>query len=82
LNGSLPRDGFDRLPIFAAELKSHLLHFELDTSRLCLQLTPEDIDRDFAVGSFPHRLLSSLAETEIDHEALQVAFELIKECGQ
>lgn len=80
LTGSLPREGLDRLPAFDGELKGRLLHFEPDYSGLRLALTAADIDRDFPRGSFAHRLLTSLAGSEADRDALQAAFELLGDC--
>jgi predicted RNase H-like nuclease (RuvC/YqgF family) len=60
-------------------LKKRFFFLKADFSRLSVKLAPEDIDRAFSKESFPHRLLSELAQEARDREALQAAFELIQE---
>jgi exonuclease SbcD len=77
LSGSLPKADFDKLTAFGEALKARVLYFEPDYSALRLALTPADIDREYPRDSFAHRLLTSLASSESDRDALQAAFELL-----
>jgi hypothetical protein len=54
------------------------LHRPLDVSELREEITSEDIAREFTEHSFPHRLLTALSSAG-DHEALQTAYEMIRE---
>ena len=56
-----------------------MTHCSSRPSGITVRLSPDDIDRAYVQGSFSHRLLSELAATESDREALQAAFELIRE---
>jgi DNA repair exonuclease SbcCD nuclease subunit len=82
LTGSLPKADFERVAPVLEELRSRVLSLQPDFSALSLALTPADIDRDFAQGSFSHRLLTELSRGEDDHEALQAAYELLREAGR
>lgn len=57
-------------------------YLEADTSDLIQEITQVEIDRDFTQGSFPHRLLSSLAANEPGSLALQLAYELVQKVKQ
>ena len=61
------------------QIKKRFFFLKADFSGLSVRLEPGDIDRSFAKESFPHRLLSSLASSPGDREALQAAYELICE---
>ncbi len=80
LNGSLPREEYERFGAIVEQLKAGFLFLQPDFSGLSVALAPGDIDREFAVDSFPHRLLSELSKTDADREALQAAFECLQEC--
>jgi DNA repair exonuclease SbcCD nuclease subunit len=54
------------------------LHRPLDVSGLREEITGDDISREFSEHSFPHRLLSALSAAG-DHEALQIAYDMIRE---
>lgn len=79
LSGALPRE--ERLAVGEAleRIKEQFLYFQADASALSVHLAPADIDREFARNSYPHRLLSSLASAPADAEALQAAYELLRE---
>lgn len=79
LQGTLPREGFDRLPTLVETLKARLAFFEPDFSGLRLALSGGDIDREFTRGSFAHRLLNALNGADADRDALQVAYELLRD---
>lgn len=76
---SLPREDYLEFMNCLEELKNSFFHLILDTSQVRLQLNPQEIDREFSQGSFPHLLLSALTDRETDREALQIAYELIKQ---
>lgn len=79
LVGSLEREHRAQLAGLIAGLQERFLFLKADPSLLTLRLTPEDIDREFTRGSFPHRLLAELARNPEDGEALQAAYDLISE---
>ena len=59
-------------------LENNLSFVDIDSTGVTIKITPEVIDREFTENSFPHRLLKQLAENQ-DFEALQTAYELIRE---
>ena len=80
LAGRLPRDLFRGVSRLEEEIRKKIfyLHSPLDTEALREEIKKEDIEREFSEDSFPYRLLGSLAD-EGDHEALQIAYEMILE---
>lgn len=78
LSGSLPREEQVQVGAVLAKLKEDFLYFLPDHTELALQLAPDDIDREFVRETFPHRLLSALCAPG-DREALQAAYDLLKE---
>jgi DNA repair exonuclease SbcCD nuclease subunit len=80
LAGRLPRDLFRSVSRLEEEIRKKIfyLHSPLDTEALREEIKKEDIEREFSEDSFPYRLLGSLAD-EGDHEALQIAYEMILE---
>jgi hypothetical protein len=78
MKGRLPEEEYERLRSFHDELAASLCFFQFDASEVMIKITPEVIEREFTEGSFPYRLLKGLAESH-DFEALQVAYELIRE---
>jgi hypothetical protein len=64
--------------MFIESLKEKLYYFEVSTDSLSENITPADIDSEFSQGSFPHKLLSTLADDE-SPEILQIAYDLIRE---
>jgi len=83
LAGRLPRDLFRGVPRLEEEIRKKIfyLHSPLDTEALREEIKKEDIEREFSEDSFPYRLLGSLAD-EGDHEALQIAYEMILEAKE
>ncbi|MEQ1842090.1 MAG: hypothetical protein ABL994_16920, partial [Verrucomicrobiales bacterium] len=57
----------------------NLLYLEDDLSGLIREIRSSDIEREFTQGSFPFRLRSGVAGSADDAEALQIAWELVKE---
>ena len=78
LKGRVTREILSRIGPLRARMAEHLMHLELRTEDLRETITREAIDREYPVGSFPHSLLSQLAE-EDEQEALQIAHELLQE---
>ena len=76
-SGCLPKDDYDLLASLRQELENNvfLLRWTNDVTEA---ITPSIIDKEFTEGSLPHKLLSTFAK-EQDHEALQIAYELIQE---
>ncbi len=76
--GRVTRDVLSCIGPLRARMAERLMHLELHTEDLRETITREAIDREYPVGSFPHALLSQLAE-EGEQEALQIAHELLQE---
>jgi len=79
LDGRLPKDAYANLQKLRADLEKHLLYVEVDTSGVKQAITAESINREFTESSFPHRLLTFLAQDAQDNEPLQIAYDLIQE---
>ncbi len=79
LAGRVPGKIHDELGLLLKEWKDCVLHLEPDLSELFREVTLEDIDREFTAGSFPHRLLSRLAQEQSNPNSLQMAYQLIRE---
>jgi DNA repair exonuclease SbcCD nuclease subunit len=79
ITGSLPREELDQVGPALQKLREKYLHFQADHSGLTVALAPADIDREFLRDSFPHGLLTALAQRPEDREALQAAYELLRE---
>jgi len=80
LNGLLPSGLFDALKSLREQIADNSFGiYDWDASEVRREITRMDIDKEFVVGSFPHQLLSVLADEEDDLEALQIAYELIEE---
>jgi len=79
LSGRLPGDLFESRGEWLAALEKSVLYLEADISDLHREIRATDIGREFSIGSFPHRLLGGLAESGDDADALQLAWDLVKE---
>jgi hypothetical protein len=79
LSGRIPGVLFDSRGEWLSELEKSVLYLEADSADLMREITPDDIGREFTIGSFPYRLLSGLAGTGGDADALQLAWDLVKE---
>lgn len=82
LSGRLPGELFESLHLLATDLEKHVLYLDPDVKDVVREITQADIDREFTEGSFPHRLLTELAGSPDDAQALQLAYELIGEARQ
>lgn len=78
LQGRLPEEEYKKLNSIYKNLEKNLTFVDIDSTGITIRITPDVIDKEFTEGSFPYRLLRKLAETQ-DFEALQIAYELIRE---
>ena len=79
LSGRLPGERFEGRGEWLAALEKSVLYLESDLSDLHREIRATDIGREFTIGSFPHRLLGGLAESGAEADALQLAWDLVKE---
>lgn len=78
MKGRLSEEEYKKLSLVFKNLEKNLSFVDIDSTDVTIKITPEVIDREFTENSFPHRLLKQLAENQ-DFEALQTAYELIRE---
>jgi len=78
LKGRLSEEEYEKLGEIRGML-SDLFYLKPDYSEVTLTITPGFIEKEFTKGSFPHTLLTALEKEENDLEALQIAYELLKE---
>jgi DNA repair exonuclease SbcCD nuclease subunit len=78
LTGRVTREILSRIGPLGARMAERLMHLELRSEDLREEITREAIDREYPVGSFPHSLLTQLAEAG-EQEALRIAHELLQE---
>ncbi|MDR5658522.1 metallophosphoesterase [Serpentinicella sp. ANB-PHB4] len=76
LNGRVDKEVFYKKRTIVDQLANALLYFDLDDSDVKINISREMIQEEFSPNSFPNKLLTSL---EKDEEALNLAYELIKE---
>jgi len=79
LKGRIHNELYDERESLLDELEKSVLYLATDTSELFRQITMKDIDQEFTAGSFPHRLLTTLAKKNPDPLLLQTAYDLIQE---
>jgi len=79
LSGRLPGDLFEGRGEWLGAMEKSVLYLESDLSGLHREIRASDIGREFTIGSFPHRLLGGLAGSGDDADALQLAWDLVKE---
>ncbi|MGO9410561.1 MAG: metallophosphoesterase family protein [Spirochaetia bacterium] len=78
LNGRVPREVLSEVGEVGRRLADKLLYCDLRTSGLFEEITREAIDREYPQGSFPHQLLTRLADAG-DTNALSLAQRLLEE---
>jgi exonuclease SbcD len=78
MKGRLPEEEYKKLSLIRDDLEKKLTLFQFDPTEITIKITPDVIDNEFTKQSFPYRLLKGLAEAQ-DFEALQVAYEFIRE---
>jgi hypothetical protein len=79
IHGRLPEEDIKMLSSAREAIDKALFFLQWDTSQITQEITPTDINKMFTEDSFPHRLLMELSKESEDFEALQEAYELIKE---
>jgi DNA repair protein SbcD/Mre11 len=79
LKGRIPSEEFSTIGAFEKSLQENVLYLETDLSELRPEITKVMIDKEFTKDSFPYRLLNSFDDSEIDNEAMQIAYEVLKE---
>lgn len=78
MKGRLPEEEYERLHMLHEELQKNLTFLQVDTGAVMVKIAPDVIEREFTQNSFPYRLLKGFAENQ-DFEALQIAYEFIRE---
>jgi len=78
MKGRLPEEEYERLHMLHEKLQKNVAFLQFDTGAVMIKITPDVIDREFTQNSFPYRLLKGFAESQ-DFEALQIAYEVIRE---
>ncbi|MFW6313906.1 MAG: metallophosphoesterase family protein, partial [Spirochaetota bacterium] len=78
VNGRIADEAFARWNTVRARLLDDTRLMRIDDDELARLLTPGDIDRRYASGSFAHRLLTRLVG-DSDHEAVAEALTIIDE---
>lgn len=76
LNGRVSHDLYKDLQLFYQDLEKDLMYLKVEDSKLRVSINSETIDKEFTQGSFPYEFLNKLIH---DDEALQIAYDLIKE---
>jgi DNA repair protein SbcD/Mre11 len=79
LKGRLSQKVHERLRDLRDKLETSLFSLQLDTHEVAIEITRDIIGQEFTQDSFPYRLLSELERGNSDDEALQIAYEMIKE---
>lgn len=81
LSGRLPSDSFPALEKTRGALAAAVKHLQWDPSGVREEISRETIDREYPTGSFPHRLLTGLADKG-DTRGLEIAYDLLKEAAR
>ena len=76
LEGRVSSNLYGELSEFYQSLEKELLHLIVDDSKLRTRINQATIEKEFTQGSFPYLFLNDLIH---DDEALQIAYDLIKE---
>ncbi len=79
LSGRVSEEVYQAKEKIYTDLRNQLGHLHIDDSQLKMQINQEVIEREFSTGSFPYSLLKELSLDPADDDALQLAYELIKE---
>ena len=78
VSGILPRQEFEQVHSELRNMNGCFLSLSTDLESLEVRLTPEEIRAEFPEGSFALQLLTQLSEDPEDHDALQLAYQLIR----
>jgi DNA repair protein SbcD/Mre11 len=76
LKGRISEDLFNSRHEFYEEMEKSLAYFKINDSNLGIKISKDDIKKEFTEGSFPYKLLNQVSD---DVEALQIAYEIIRE---
>lgn len=76
LVGQIPKEDYEKLGPIYKELEEKLFYSIIRDENLKIKIDTEVIKSEFTEGSFPYEFLASLVG---DEEALQMAYELLKE---
>jgi len=76
LMGKISPGEFSLLAPVREEIRKSLFYLQWDHNELDIELTLDEINREYTEGSFPHRILTALASGR-EHRALRLAFELM-----
>ena len=76
LEGRVSSNLYGELSVFYQSLEEKIFHLIVDDSDLRTKINKETIEKEFTQGSFPYLFLNDLIH---DDEALQIAYDLIKE---
>ena len=76
LEGRISSEVYSNKQAIYNELRSSLAHLIVNDSNLSIKVSKDIIEKEFTNGSFPYHFLNALAN---DDEALQIAYELVKE---
>ncbi|MFH1435599.1 MAG: DNA repair exonuclease [Pseudomonadota bacterium] len=79
LSGRVAGEVFEHLGDTKSRISKKLFHLAWNDDEVVRRVTAKEIERTFTKGSFPHRLLKTLARRQEDAEALQDAHDLIME---
>jgi exonuclease SbcD len=79
LAGRVPEEVRARLPALRSEVEKLLFWLKWDDADVIRHITARDINAIFSAGSFPQRLLMTLAGSPGDCEALQEAHRMVME---
>ncbi len=79
LSGRIGREERGILAETERTLRSRVIHLDWDDTAVRERIDRAAIDAEYATGSFPHRLLSSLID---DPEALEIAHGLLEEAAR
>lgn len=78
LSGIVEPEVYAKKEEYYRELSSKLAYFRVDDTDLRVRITQEVIEQEYTAGSFPYRFLSEFLSRG-DQEALQLAYELLRE---
>ena len=79
LAGRLDSEALEQLKTLKSEIDQIVSYLEFNADEVLRAVRQADLDAEFTEGSFPHQLLSELAQNEEDQFALQMAYDLVQE---
>ena len=79
VTGMLPKEEYPKLDELRRSIADSVFLLQSCDAEVKEEITREDIDSEFTPGSLPHRLLHGLCENDADWEALQIAYQMLRE---